>query len=175
MHTLESAGQAATSFSPTHILERPAASLSTPASWKIGSRWRVLIVNAHASIREMIRIVLDRHSDLIEVVGEASDGEEAVAQTELYPIDLVLMDIHLSHRNSVDATRQMRQVLPHIVIVGISSEYSPLLYNAMIAAGAVAFVRTEDVTELLFKTIVFAMCAYHPAHVQGSPVHAAVL
>jgi hypothetical protein len=45
----------------------------------------------------------------------------------------------------------------------------------MIAAGAVAFVRTEDATDLLFKTIVFAMCAYHPAHVQGSPLHALAL
>jgi len=175
MQTLESARRVVNSFSSTDLRELPASFVPTPAPSKIGSRWRVLIVNAHASIREMIRIVLDRHSDLIEVVGEASDGEEAVAQTELYPIDLVLMDIHLSHRNSVDATRRMRQVLPHIVIVGISSEYTPLLYNAMIAAGAVAFVRTEDATDLLFKTIVFAMCSYHPAHVQGSPLHALAL
>ena len=107
----------------------------------------------------MIRIVLETHADLIEVVGEASDGETAVAQAELYPIDLVLMDIHLSQTNSTDATKQMRKLLPQMVIVGIASEYSPLLYNAMIAAGAVAFVRTEDAADLLFKTIVFAMCA----------------
>jgi two-component system, NarL family, response regulator LiaR len=123
----------------------------------------------------MIRIVLETHADLIEVVGEASDGEAAVAQAELYPIDLVLMDIHLSQTNSTDATKQMRKLLPQMVIVGIASEYSPLLYNAMIAAGAVAFVRTEDAADLLFKTIVFAMCTYHPAHVQGIPVHAAAV
>ena len=153
-------------------VERSASFMSTPASWKIGSRWRVLIVNAHASIREMIRIELERHSDLIDVVGEASDGEEAVAQTDLYPIDLVLMDVHLSQ--SVDATRQLRQMLPQVVVVGLSSEYSPLLYNAMISAGAVAFVNTEDASDLLFKTIVFAMCAYRPTHLLGNPMHAAV-
>lgn len=172
MQTLESARRV-TPFPSANILERPASFLSTPS--KIGSRWRVLIVNAHASIREMIRIVLETHADLIEVVGEASDGEAAVAQAELYPIDLVLMDIHLSQMNSTDATKQMRRLLPQMVIVGIASEYSPLLYNAMIAAGAVAFVRTEDAADLLFKTIVFAMCAYHPAHVQGISVHAAAV
>lgn len=172
MQTLESARRV-TPFPSANILERPASFLSTPS--KIGSRWRVLIVNAHASIREMIRIVLETHADLIEVVGEASDGEAAVAQAELYPIDLVLMDIHLSQMNSTDATKQMRRLLPQMVIVGIASEYSPLLYNAMIAAGAVAFVRTEDAADLLFKTIVFAMCAYHSAHVQGIPVHAATV
>ena len=173
MQTLESARRVTTPFPSANILEHPASILSTPS--KIGSRWRVLIVNAHASIREMIRIVLETHADLIEVVGEASDGEAAVAQAELYPIDLVLMDIHLSQTNSTDATKQMRKLLPQMVIVGIASEYSPLLYNAMIAAGAVAFVRTEDAADLLFKTIVFAMCAYHPAHVQGIPVHAAAV
>jgi len=130
-----------------------------------------MIVNAHASVREMMRIVLEAHSDLIEVIGEASDGDQALGQAELYPVDLVLMDIHLTHMISIDATRQMKKLLPQAVIVGIASEYSPLLYNAMIAAGAVAFVRTEDMEELLFRTIVFTMCTYHPAHVNSMPVH----
>lgn len=167
MHSLERAGR--TSFRTTDRAERPASSLSTPAI--VSSRWRVLIVNAHASIREMIRIVLETHSDLIEVIGEASDGEQALGQAELYPIDLVLMDIHLTHMNSIDATRQMKKLLPQTVIVGIASEYSPLLYNSMIAAGAIAFVRTEDTADLLFRTIVFAMCTYHPAHMHSVQGH----
>ena len=167
MHTLERAGHR--SFRSTDRAERPTPCLSTPAHSI--SQWRVMIVNAHASVREMMRIVLEAHSDLIEVIGEASDGNQALGLAELYPIDLVLMDIHLTHVNSIDATRQMKKLLPQAVIVGIASEYSPLLYNAMIAAGAVAFVRTEDMEELLFRTIVFTMCTYHPAHVNSMPVH----
>ena len=111
MHTLERAGHR--SFRSTDRAERPTPCLSTSAHSI--SRWRVMTVNAHASVREMM--------------------------------------------------------LPQAVIVGIASEYSPLLYNAMIAAGAVAFVRTEDMEELLFRTIVFTMCTYHPAHVNSMPVH----
>ena len=63
-----------------------------------GLRWRVLIVDPHTSIREMIRMILDGYSDLIEVVGEASDGDQAVEQLKTIPIDLVLMDTHLAQQ-----------------------------------------------------------------------------
>jgi DNA-binding NarL/FixJ family response regulator len=129
-----------------------------------GLRWRVLIVNPHTSIREMIRVILDGYSDLIEVGGEASDGDEAVEQVKAIPIDLVLMDTHLP--NSVDTIRRIKHLLPQVVILGTSAEYTPYLYNAMIAAGAVAFIRMEDAADLLFRSIVFAMCTYGPKHVQ---------
>ena len=129
-----------------------------------GLRWRVLIVNPHTSIREMIRVILDGYSDLIEVGGEASDGDEAVEQVKAIPIDLVLMDTHLP--NSVDTIRRIKHLLPQVVILGTSAEYTPYLYNAMIAAGAVACIRMEDAADLLFRSIVFAMCTYGPKHVQ---------
>ena len=121
-----------------------------------GLRWRVLIVDPHSSIREMIRMILDGYADLIEVAGEAADADEAVEQAKAMAVDLVLMDAHLA--NGVEATRQIRQILPQVVILGMSAEYTPYLYNAMIAAGAVAFVRMEDAADHLFRSIVFAMC-----------------
>jgi DNA-binding NarL/FixJ family response regulator len=123
-------------------------------------RWRVLIVDAHTSIREMIRVILDGYSDLIEVAGEASNAEAAVQLANSKAVDLVLIDAHLPE--GVDAIRKIKNVLPHVVIMGMSSEYAPYVHNAMSAAGAVGFVRMEDATDLLFKSIVFAMCAYGP-------------
>ena len=69
-----------------------------------GLRWRVLIVDPHSSIREMIRMILDGYADLIEVAGEAADAEEAVEQAKAMAVDLVLMDAHLA--NGVEATRR---------------------------------------------------------------------
>ncbi|HKT35200.1 MAG TPA: response regulator transcription factor [Nitrospira sp.] len=142
---------------------------SVSKTTEVGLRWRVLIVDPHTSIREMIRVVLDGYSDLIEVVGEASDGDQAVQLAKTMPIDLVLMDVHLP--NGVDATYQMKHILPQVVIMGMSEEYAPYLYNAMIAAGAVAFVRVEDAADLLFRSIVFAMCNYGPMHRYVNPAH----
>ncbi|HET7909386.1 MAG TPA: response regulator transcription factor [Nitrospira sp.] len=132
-------------------------------------RWRVLIVESHTSMREMLRVILEQYSDLIEVVGEASDADQAVELAKTMSIDLVLIDTHLP--NSVDATSQIKHLMPQVVILGTSAEYAPYLYNAMIAAGAVAFVRMEDASNLLFRSIVFAMCTYGPKHVQIPPLH----
>ena len=150
----------------THSSGRQSSSLT---SVQAGLRWRVLIVDPHTSIREMIRVILEGYSDLIEVVGEASDADQAIELAKSMSIDLVLMDTHL--HNGVDATRQIKRLVPQVVILGTSTEYTPYLYNAMIAAGAVAFVRMEDASHLLFRSIVFAMCTYGPTHVQLSPMH----
>ena len=152
-------------ITPTKPFEHHPSSASKTT--EAGLRWRVLIVNPHTSIREMLRVILDGYSDLIEVVGEASDGDEAVELAKMMPIDLVLMDVYLP--NGVDATHQIKQILPQVVIMGTSAEYAPYLYNAMIAAGAVAFVRVEDAAELLFRSIVFAMCNYGPMHRYVNP------
>lgn len=129
-----------------------------------GTRWRVVIVDAHTVMREMLRMTLNAYSDLIVVVGEAFDGEEAVEQATRYQPDLVLMDVNLPQDSSLEATRAIKRLLPDSVIVGMSAEYTPHQYNAMIAAGAVAFVRKEDAAELLFKTIVYSMMTYRPCH-----------
>ena len=131
------------------------------------SRWRVVIVHPHSSIREMMRAILDGYADLIEVVGEATDGDEALELVRTISVDLLLMDTHL--RNSVEAIRQIRRIAPQVVVLATSAEYAPYLYNAMIAAGAVAFIRMEDAANLLFRSIVFAMCTYGPKHMQTAP------
>ena len=150
---------------PTKPFEHHPSSLSKAT--EAGLRWRVLVVNPHTSIREMIRVILDGYSDLIEVVGEASDSDQAVELVKRMPVDLVLMDVYLP--NGVDATHQIKQILPQVVIMGTSEDYAPYLYNAMIAAGAVAFVRVEDAADLLFRSIVFAMCNYGPMHRHVTP------
>ena len=152
--------------------ERHSSSVAHAPAAEAGSRWRVLIVDPHSSTREMLRMILDGYSDLIEVVGEASNGDDAVELAGKVSVDLVLMDTHLP--KAVDATRFIRKIIPQVVILGMSTEYTPYLYNAMIAAGAVAFIRMEDARELLFRSIVFAMCTYGPRHIHMAPVQATV-
>ena len=152
-----------------HPSGRQSPSLATTPDAQRSLRWRVLIVDPHKSIRQMLRVILEAYPDLIEVVGEASDANDAVELAKTLSIDLLLIDTHMT--NGVDATRQIKHLAPQVVILGASAEYEPHLYNAMIEAGAVAFVRMEDASNLLFRSIVFAMCTYGPKHVQIHPLH----
>ncbi len=124
-------------------------------------RWRVLIVDDHALARQTIRTILESYLE-IEVAAEASDGEEAVREAERVRPDVILMDVNLPRKNGIEATQQIKRLLPNIVILGMSADYTSQNYNAMIAAGAVAFLRKEDAADLLFKTIVYTMFTYCP-------------
>jgi DNA-binding NarL/FixJ family response regulator len=86
--------------------------------------------------------------------------KKAVVLAERYRPDVTLMDIRLPRVSGVEATRQINDNLPQSMIIGMSSLYTPHSYNAMMAAGAVAFVRKEDAVEVLYKTLAFALYTY---------------
>ena len=137
------------------------ASRGTQSDSPANRPWRVLLVDDHAAVRTVLKVLLEEHADL-QVVGEASDGEEAVVLADRYRPDVTLMDIRLPRVSGVEAARQINKKLPRCMIIGMSSLYSPHSYNAMMAAGAVGFVRKEDAVETLYKTIAFAMYTYYP-------------
>lgn len=141
-------------------LTAPSCDIAQSGSLK-NRQWRVLLVDDDAVDRTLLRGLLEEHAEL-QVVGEASDGEEAVVLAERFRPDVILMDIHLPRVNGVEATVHINKKLPQSIIIGVSCLYTPHDYNAMIAAGAVAFVRKEDAVEALYKTLEFAMHAYCP-------------
>ena len=134
--------------------------------------WRVLVVDDDALSRTLLKSLLDEHVEF-QVVGEASDGEEAAELAERYRPDVILMDIHLPRINGAEATRLIIKKLPQSVTVAVSCLYTPQIYNSMMAAGAVAFVRKEDAMEVLYKTLKFAvhtyLCKSMPAGPHNSP------
>ncbi|HYN36845.1 MAG TPA: response regulator transcription factor [Actinomycetota bacterium] len=103
---------------------------------------RVLIVDDHALFRRGLQMVLEGEAD-IEVVGEASDGTEAVKLAEESTPDVVLMDVRMPKRSGIEATRAIKDTLPstRILMLTISDEEADL-YEA-IKAGASGYLLKE--------------------------------
>ncbi|MGH2740384.1 MAG: response regulator [Actinomycetota bacterium] len=113
---------------------------------------RVLVVDDHAIMRRGIQMVLEPETD-IDVVGEAADGHEAVEKAlELMP-DVVLMDVRMPRRSGIEATKQIKEELPHAVILMLTiSEEESDLYDA-IKAGASGYLLKEIGTEEIADAI----------------------
>jgi DNA-binding NarL/FixJ family response regulator len=113
---------------------------------------KVLIVDDHALFRRGIQMVLEQEDD-IDVVGEATDGQHAFERAEELMPDVVLMDVRMPKRTGIEATRQIKDVLPHakILMLTVSDEEEDL-YEA-IKAGASGYllkeISTEDVADAI--------------------------
>jgi len=104
-----------------------------------GEPIRVLIVDDHALIRRSLELALTAEPD-IEVVGEASDGEEAVELAGRLMPDVVLMDVRMPRRTGIEATRGIKEAVPsaRIIMLTVSDEEEDL-FDA-IKAGATGYL-----------------------------------
>jgi len=101
-----------------------------------------LIADDHALFRRGIQMVLDQEPD-IQVVGEASDGTEAVTKAQELMPDVILMDVRMPGRSGIAATAEIKELVPHarILMLTTSDEESDL-YDA-IKAGASGYLLKE--------------------------------
>ena len=103
---------------------------------------KVLIVDDHALFRRGLQMVLENEPD-IDVVGEGGDGQEAIDMAEKSTPDVVLMDVRMPKHSGIEATRQIKDMLPStkILMLTISDEEGDL-YEA-IKAGASGYLLKE--------------------------------
>lgn len=109
----------------------------------------VLIVEDFPAFRRFITATLGGRPDL-NVIGEASDGPEAVLKAvELKP-DLILMDIGLPTVNGIETAREIRKLIPSSAIVFLSQESSADVIEAALSTSARGYVvKSKAATQLL--------------------------
>lgn len=83
------------------------------------SRFRVLVVDDNDNAREGIRMILD-DDPVFEVVAEGSSGEEALALTEQWMPDLILMDIQMPGMGGLEATKRLKDKYPYVKVVMVT-------------------------------------------------------
>ncbi len=103
---------------------------------------RVLVVDDHALFRRGLQMVLEQEGDL-ELVGEASDGAEAIQRAQELMPDVILMDVRMPKRSGIEAAGQIKDLLPHVKILMLTiSDEEADLYEA-IKAGASGYLLKE--------------------------------
>jgi two-component system chemotaxis response regulator CheY len=118
---------------------------------------RVLIVDDAMFMRSMIKDILTNAGGRYEVVGEASNGREAIARyRELHP-DLVTMDIVMPQLDGIEATREILKIEPKATVVICSAMGQEALVVESISAGAKDFIvkpfSAERVLQVLGKVL----------------------
>jgi two-component system response regulator NreC len=113
---------------------------------------RVLLADDHAMFREGLRSLFATEGD-IEVVGEASDGEEAVRKAgELLP-EVVVMDIQMPALNGIEATRRIRAALPQVKVLVLSMYDDEEHVQRLLAAGASGYTLKRATSDELVRAL----------------------
>lgn len=113
---------------------------------------KILLVDDHAMMRDGLRAVLTGHDDL-QVVGEATDGAEAVAKVASLHPDIVVMDISMPGLSGIEATRQVLAESPTTRVIGLSMHNDRRYVRAMFQAGAVGYLLKSAASEELIHAI----------------------
>lgn len=113
----------------------------------------ILLVDDHKLVRDSWSFILNSDSRF-EVVGETSNGEEAVEIASSKRPDIVLMDINMTPINGFEATKLILKHSPSSKVIGVSMHSMPAYAKKMMQAGASGYVTKNSSKEELLEAII---------------------
>jgi len=113
---------------------------------------RIIIVDDHEIVRLGLKSLLDQYPQY-EVVSEAKNAKEALAQVETHKPDIVLMDIRLPGKSGIDACEEIKQNYPDIKVIMLTSYAEDEMLFSAIKAGASGYVLKQIDSSGLAKSI----------------------
>jgi DNA-binding NarL/FixJ family response regulator len=117
---------------------------------------RILVVDDFQNFRQFVVALLGKRPEL-QVVGEASDGPEAIQKAvELRP-DLILLDIGLPSLNGIEVARQLRSLVPESKIIFLTLESSAAVVEEALSLGARGYVAKFKAQVDLFAAVEAAL------------------
>lgn len=113
---------------------------------------RILLADDHSLVRQGFRRILEAQPDL-EIVGEASDGREAVELTEKLKPDVVVMDVAMPGLNGIDATRRICESSPRTRVLALSMHRDSVYVREILRAGARGYLLKDAIDADLVSAV----------------------
>jgi len=113
---------------------------------------RIMLVDDHSVVRQGLRLFL-KYDPELEVVGEASDGAEALCQARELKPDVVLMDLLMPGMDGIAATAAIRRELPDTEVLALTSVLEDASVVGAVREGAIGYLLKETQAEALCQAI----------------------
>lgn len=132
----------------------------------VGDSIRIVIADDHKMLRQGLRRALEEQGHFV-IVGEASDGQEAVLLARQLEPAVVIMDINMPTMNGIEATQEIIRAQPATIVIGVSFGTEDYIVQAMQAAGAVTCLPKERAVEDVSQAILDAMAARQAVRIEN--------
>lgn len=113
---------------------------------------RIIVVDDHPIVRQGLKTLLQGHLDW-EVVGEASDGVEAIDKAGKLNPDVMVLDVTMPNMNGLEACRVLRKQRPQLEILFVTQHDSPHMMREALAAGARGYVVKSNAARDLLEAV----------------------
>jgi DNA-binding NarL/FixJ family response regulator len=113
----------------------------------------IILVDDHKLIRDSWSFILNS-DPRFNVIGETSNGEEAIEIVKSLKPDIVLMDVNMAPVNGFDATRQITKYSPGSKVIAVSMHTMPAYAKRMIQLGAMGYVTKNSSKDEMIKAII---------------------
>jgi DNA-binding NarL/FixJ family response regulator len=113
---------------------------------------RILLADDHEIVREGVRAMIERQPGW-EICGEASTGREAVALARERTADIVIMDIGMPELNGLDATRQIKRMLPQIEVLIFTANETEEIVRQVFQSGARGYLLKAEASKHLIPAV----------------------
>ena len=113
---------------------------------------RIILADNHEVVRQGISLLINKQNDM-DVVGQATDGREAIKlAAELQP-DIVILEVSMPNLNGVDSARQILKDNPHMRVVVLSADHDRRIVTEALAVGVSGYVLKEGMSNELTRAL----------------------
>lgn len=118
----------------------------------MADKLRIILAEDHETVRAGIKLLVNSQTDM-EVIGEASNGSEAIKQSQKLLPDVLVMDISMPELNGLKATKKLKQLCPQVKVLTLTRHTDDSYLQQLIKAGASGYILKQSAPDELLRAV----------------------